>query len=184
MSDSPSPSDLISRRSVLISTGGILLGASVVAEPVVAAHPLGTVSVDVMQEALNREQRGIIAVNVMVPRDTISGDVSFATDTFMGVGEAFETLEEGELVSIADEYESGVANPVRVTDFGNPHDFVGSTFNGKLMHFASEDLRYPQPDNWDGTLGLGVFPDGVGDVVPDDRWDTDTVKIPLRGRDN
>lgn len=165
----PRPS--IDRRTALKTTGGLIAGVSILAEPIAAAHPLGTISVDVMQEALNPEENGVIPVKVMFQSNPAY--LSPSEDVFIGVGDAFETVEEGELVHITDEYEDGVANPVRVTDFGNPHD----TFHGKLMHFDNGDIRYPTPDQWDGTLGVGVFPDGVDDFVPDDSWDIDTVRV-------
>lgn len=168
----------LDRRTVLKTTGGLVAGVSMLAEPVMAAHPLGTISVDVMQEALNPDENGVIPVKVMFQSNP--SYLSFTEDVFMGVGEAFETAEEGELVHITDEYEDGVANPARVADFGNPHD----TLHGKLMHFDNEDIRYPKPDNWDRTLGVGVFPHGVDGYVPDDSWDFDSVRIPPRGRDN
>lgn len=48
--------------------------------------------------------------------------------------------------------------------------------------FQIEDIRWPGPDEWDGTLGLDVFSeevcDGCSDVATDVRyWDHDTVQV-------
>lgn len=176
------PTNRISRRGVLKTTGGLLAGVAVL--PSSGAAREEGLQITIRQEVLNPEKNGVIPVEVTFPTDTFfPSDTFFPTDTFLGVqqagvSEAF-TIDEGAeetFVSIDDE--AAVANPVHVADFGNPHDDEA----GLMMHFRSEEIVDYELS--DVALGLGVFPDGVDDVVSGDQWDTDTVRIPPRGSNN
>ncbi|MDS0474901.1 hypothetical protein [Natrinema sp. 1APR25-10V2] len=159
------------RRTVLQTTGGLLAGATVFTGTS-GALPDRPFRIDIRQESLNPNKKGVVPIEVAFPRDTFSGDVSFSEETFVGVHDdndvpeekAFQ--EEGEEVIIAND--EAVATPEKVNDFGNPHDPT----RRYVMTFDNEEILYPEGTLDDGlvTLGLGVFSDGT--AVPDVSWAT------------
>lgn len=164
----------INRRTVLQTTGGLLGGATMLIGPGAAQED--GLQMTVRRERLDPERDDVFAVDVTVPRGTFEGmDVSFRRDTYIGPRRTFVVNEDGS-VQIDPEREEDVANPVRARSVAG-HD------GHWILHFDNEDIGYPEPDQWDGTLGLGVFLE-KNDVVPGDSWDTDSVRIPPRGRDN
>lgn len=103
-----------------------------------------------------------------------------ASTTLLGPRNAFDVDEHEETVAVAGGFEDRLTGPTEVMDFDNPH------MHGKLMHFRTGDLPLPDDpaEREEFSLGLGVFPDGPGDVISLDRWDSDQVAIPPRGTDN
>lgn len=148
------------RRTVLKTAGGLFAGATVLAGPGAAQED--ELQLNVQQEAINPEENGVIPAEVSVPPDLGGFDTS---NFLMGVGDAFEIEEE--IVYVAEGFEDGVASPI------NARSVPGDEL---ILEFDNEDIRYPKPDSWDGTMGLGL-------AAPDDYtfekklWDTDTVQV-------
>lgn len=137
-------------------------------------------NVEITADTIDPAAADVIPVEVTVSPEAVPADVAFETDTVLGVDRAFAVEENGESVRVDSQYLGAVATPSSVMDFENPHQ------HGKLMEFAPDDLDFPDEtvEGGEVRLGLGVFPDGLGEPIPRDHWDTDTVRIPPRGTDN
>lgn len=124
---------------------------------------------NIRQEALDPEENGVILTNVTIPEDNPLS----LQDIFMGVRQAFlvSETEEGDFVSIWDGFVDGVATPVEVQQIGEPNRWPKEY----VVHFATDDIRFPHDtfEQDEVTMGLGVFPDGVDDVISATYWDTD-----------
>jgi hypothetical protein len=119
-------------------------------------------------------------VDETIPVEVTGLSPDEASTTLLGPRNAFEVDERDDTVAVAGRFEDRLTRPTEVMDFDNPH------MHGKLMHFRTADVPLPDDpaDREELSLGLGVFPDGPGDVISLDRWDSDRVAIPPRGTDN
>lgn len=119
-------------------------------------------------------------VDETIPVEVTGLGPDAVSTTLFGPRTAFDIDERDDTVAVAGGFEDQVIEPTEVMDFENPHQ------HGKLMHFRTADLPLPDDpaERRELSLGLGIFPDGPGDAISLDRWDSDWVAIPPRGRHN
>lgn len=155
-------------RTVLKTTGGLLAGGTVLAAPVAAQET--SLRITLRRERIDPEREDVITGEVRIPPE-IEAELDERMerpkpDNFLlGSRPAFRLFETaaGTFVDITDEFAGAVASPVRF--YPGPDQWI--------VQFANEDIRYPSPDDWDGTMDLGVFR-AVEDRIPVGNWDTDT----------
>jgi len=119
-------------------------------------------------------------IDETIPVEVSGLDPDEHAATLFGPINGFDVDEGEDTVAIASGFEDRLTEPADVMDFDNPH------MHGKLMHFRTADVPFPDGSAEQGELrlGLGVFPDGPSEAVSLDRWDVDRVAIPPRGDDN
>lgn len=145
--------DVVSRRNVLKTAGGLLAGSTIFAG--LGARRGAAATEESIQVEVQEITEEYIAVNVWFPQETYDG-VEFPQETYLGLADEFVIHDD--TVSLPEDTE-GLANPVKVERLDE------QTYR---MFFRTGDVYWPDEDE-EVTLGFGVFTERT---IPKYQWDT------------
>lgn len=156
------PSNAVSRRRVL-KTSGLVIAATVgVGRAAGEEDDIPIKTFDIQQERIN-PKRGLIPTRVAISPDLTDENDDVPESVYFGHFDHFDRLFE-ESEAVAGEFlleedadpESVLATPANVADFGNPHE--SGLF---LLKFRMQDIDFSQVADGAETVRLGIG-------IPDD----------------
>lgn len=155
--------ETVSRRSVLKTTGGLVVGSTVLAG---LGAERGAATADrhgPLRAELRERNEEYIAVEVWFPHDTFD-EITPLNDVYLGDSVQFVVHDDEDAVSLPEEAEQ-LATPVEME-----HLDSDEYYHGKLVYFRTGDVDWPTAyDGMEVTLALGAFPERT---IPDTEWDT------------
>jgi hypothetical protein len=158
--------ETVSRRSVLKTAGGLVAGSTVL-----VGLGAGTGAAETEEELrfeVEEANEEYIAAQMMLPHGVyFPHDTNFPHHTYLGLADDFIVHENEDAVSLPEDTE-GLANPVEAERLDE------ETYR---VYFHTRDVDFPEVEDEEVTLGLGVFPERT---VPEEYFDTVAVSSQLR----